>query len=353
MTNIQSITVRRLARTAAAIILLGSQILTVAQASAGPGRVDRYPFHDPAPNPTNPPPGSYSYQVYVPAHHNTASSWPLFVMVHGCGTTADEQMYANGINDIADQESFLVMYPDNGGNCWRAVTQEASSIERGGGGDADLIAEMTQETMANYNIDPERVYIIGMSSGAFQTTANAAAYPDIYAAAGVMAGGGYGMDFVGCMLIPDLAAPLYSMRAINQMGVRARVIPFISLGGTSDPLGETPILGCTRKAFIEAMATNNLLNGNRYTLDPSSSVNGQVPGGYSWSKQVWRDTSGCRIGERWVINGMGHFWSGGSSDPQWAEWTDPKGPNAGRAAWDFFSRYRKSDTGGNCTESSQ
>jgi poly(hydroxyalkanoate) depolymerase family esterase len=323
------------------------------------GRVDRYTLRD-VTYPVIPIiTYEYAYQVFVPSRHNVAKALPLFVMVHGCGTTADEQMYANELNELAQTEGFLVMYPDNGGECWRAVVAQPDSMHRGAGGDADILVEMTQATMQKYNVDPERVYMIGMSAGAFQTTATAAAYPEIYAAVGVMAGGGYGMN-VGCVELPDEAAPAHAPLAIAEMGLGARVIPFIAIGGTLDPLGEggphninqaTPAIGgCSRMAFIEAMTTNNLLGSNRYALDPASTEQGQVPDGYAWTKEVWRDTAGCEIGERWVVHGMSHYWSGGSSDPQWAEWTDPKGPSASRAAWEFFRRYRKSDTGNECAE---
>jgi poly(hydroxyalkanoate) depolymerase family esterase len=332
------------------------------EGSSSLGRVDRYTLEPRTylliPTITY----EYAYQVYVPSSHNAVQSMPLFVMVHGCGTTADEQMYANQLNELAESEGFLVMYPDNGGECWRAVLSLPDSIHRGAGGDTDVIAGMTLETMNTYNIDPERVYMIGMSSGGFQATHTAAAYPEIYAAVGVNAGGGFGMN-LACIELPDAAAPAFALLAIAEMGLRARVIPFISIGGTLDPLGEagfnnltagTPTIGgCSRLAFIEAMATNNIVGGNRFALDPMSTERGEIPDGYLWTKEVWRDTAGCEIGERWIVDGMSHFWSGGSSDAQWAEFTDPKGPSASRAAWEFFRRYRKSETGNECSESSR
>jgi poly(3-hydroxybutyrate) depolymerase len=327
------------------------------------GRVDYYTYA-PAPE------GAYggaplTYQVYVPAQHDKARAWPLFVMVHGCGTTADQQMGANLINDIADAEDFLVMYPDNGGNCWRSVS---GSGTRGNGDDPDYIDGMTAAAMEKYNVDPERVYIIGMSSGAFAATDTVMNYPERFAAAGVMAGGGYGMN-VTCIAMPDLVAPIYALMAVQKMGERARIVPFISIGGTQDQLGEFPIDGCSRKAFFEAMAVNNILSGGlavgntgtggRYAPDPTSRVDGQVPDGHAWTKEVWRDTAGCEIGERWIVHGMGHYWSGGSQDPRYwdtqpngaAGFNDPKGPSASQAAWDFFRRFRKSDTGNECAES--
>ena len=60
------------------------------------------------------------------------------------------------------------------------------------------------------------------------------------------------------------------------------------------------------------------------------------------------DPDGCLIAERWIVHGMGHFWSGGTTDPAYANFTDPKGPSAAEATWAFLSRYRRSDTGMPC-----
>ena len=47
---------------------------------------------------------------------------------------------------------------------------------------------------------------------------------------------------------------------------------------------------------------------------------------------------------------MAHFWSGGTTDPAYAGYTDVKGPSAAKATWAFFQRYRKSKTGMPCAE---
>lgn len=354
--------------------LVITMLLAAVQAHAAPlstvqleaGRVDYYPFSQGLS-------GTNSFQVYVPSSYDGFAAWPLVVVLHGCLTSADQMMHSSQMNEVADKGRFLVAYLDNGSACWRALFSDRASLQRGAGGDADKVAGMTKRAMSLYKVDAERVYLIGMSAGAFQTTATAAAYPDIYAAVGVNAGGPYQGSL--CLALPDLLAPTYALRALDQMGARARIIPFISFGGTSDPVGESVELGgCARSAFYAAMNQNNTVDAlnkgkfwaraalasnpsgqlvtGSYALDPTSTVNGQVPNGYTWTTKVWRDSSRCLIGEEWIVNGMAHYWSGGSTDPQYAgRFNDPKGPNSGQAAWDFFSRYRKSETGKACSES--
>lgn len=290
--------------------------------------------------------GANEYLVYTPRGWNRNERFPLYVMLHGCGTTAEQQMHANLLNPLADQERFVVVYPDNGGQCWRAVSAEAASITRGGGGDADIVAGITRAVTADFHADAERVYVMGMSSGAFQASAAAAAYPDLYAAAGVMAGGGYAMDFT-CMVLPDLAdvvAGLYAPRTVQQMGPRAHVMPFLAIGGTTDPLGETPLIGgCSRQAYREWMIANNLLmpgSSDVFRDDPALTVTGRVPDGHAWTMNVATDRGGCQIAERWIVDGMGHFWSGGSTDLEYAgEFNDPRGPSASEASWNFFKKF--------------
>ena len=67
---------------------------------------------------------------------------------------------------------------------------------------------------------------------------------------------------------------------------------------------------------------------------------------------TYLDSDGCRIGERWLIHGMNHFWSGGSSDPELANFTDPKGPSGAEVTWSFLSRYTKSSTATPCATAS-
>jgi poly(3-hydroxybutyrate) depolymerase len=314
-------------------------------------RIDRFSYSGPPPasGATFPAAKVYEYQVYVPAGHETSKAWPLVVYVHACGTSADLMRLSSAMSPIADSEDFLVMYPDNQSDCWRGLGDEPTRVNRGAGGDADIIAHMTKEAMAKYNVDPQRVYIFGASGGGFMTSATVAAYPDLYAAAGVMAGGGTGMG-AACMTFPDRDDPAFARTMVDRMGANRRVVPFFSYGGTADALGESfPTGGCARRAFLQTMGANNIINpwegGDRYRADLSK-ITGQVPDGHTWTKHVWRDNAGCVIGERWVVDGMGHDVGGGHPDH-----SDTKAPNSSQAAWTFFKRFRKADTGGNCAES--
>src|SRR5947199_4222637 len=52
-----------------------------------------------------------------------------------------------------------------------------------------------------------------------------------------------------------------------------------------------------------------------------------------WRPLLWNDTRGNEVQEYWLVNGMGHGWSGGSSS---GTFTDPQGPGATQAVYNFF-----------------
>ena len=159
---------------------------------------------------------------------------------------------------------------------------------------------------------------------------------------GIIAGGGYGQNVATCAAMPDRMLWVFAQQAIAEMGERARVMPLITIGGVGalDPLGEDPsgtlysdprwtIGGCTGNAFLEGMAINNLLTGGdptgqfltivsdgRFNHDTVSNERGHVPGGFGWTKEIWRDPAGCRVGERWRIEQMGHTYPGGTAEPK-------------------------------------
>ncbi|MEA2166801.1 MAG: hypothetical protein QOF76_101, partial [Solirubrobacteraceae bacterium] len=226
-----------------------------------------------------------------------------------------------------------------------------SSSWHRGSGDPAAIAGMTEAVMAGWNIDAERVYMVGMSAGSFMTSIMAAAYPDLFAAVAINAGGAYADGT--CLVGQPITLPVQTsaQMARDEMGTRARIVPRMVMGGDSDR-GITP--ACADKALEQGLRTNNLVLGDKQDAPISltaASVR-EVPkdGGYSTTVSTYLDPDGCVIGERWLIHGMDHFWPGGSTDPKLAAFTDPKGPNGAEATWQFLSRYTKSTTGLPCAE---
>lgn len=299
---------------------------------------------------------AHPYVVYTPKGWTPRRSMPLLVMLHGCQTTAEQQMAANLYNPLADRRGFVVVYPDTDAienaqpgpltRCWQFFSP---TDWLRGSGDAAAVAAITRQVMAARHVDARRVYVMGMSAGAFLSADVAAEYPDLFAASGENAGGAYADGT--CMLQSLVALPveLSAQLAYLQMGPRARVVPRFVIGGDADA-GIPP--ACADKALQQGLRTDNLVLDQQQSapigLSPTSVRSGQVPGGRSYTVSDYRDRNGCLVGQRYLVHGMGHYWSGGSGDPALASFTDPKGPSAAVASWDFLSRFTLTLTGAVC-----
>ena len=125
------------------------------------------------------------------------------------------------------------------------------------------------------------------------------------------------------------------------------------MGGDQD---EAVSPACAHKALEQGLRTDNLVIGGAQdapiSLTPASIREAPKPGGFESTVSVFLDPNRCEIGERWLIHGMGHFWPGGSTDPDLQNFTDPRGPNGGAVLWQFFSRYTRSSTPMPCAEAS-
>jgi len=299
----------------------------------------------------------YEYLLYTPTSYRPGRAAPLLVVVHGCQTSAEQQMKASLYNPIAEREGFVVLYADVDAvgraqpgpayRCWKFPQSPPSWRDHS---DAGAIADMTRAIMEQRTIDPERVHLIGISAGGLMASILAAAYPDLYAAVGVVASAGYGdwPCFTNGVGIPVATS---AQLAFDQMGPRARVVPRLVIGSDGDQAFPA---ACSDKATEQGLRTNNLvLSGGQegpLALTPAAVREEQVPDGYGYTVSTYRDPDGCLIGERWIIHGMPHAWPGGTSDPDYKNFTDPKGPSGAEGSWAFFRRYAKRETSMPCAE---
>lgn len=93
---------------------------------------------------------------------------------------------------LAQKHKFYVIFPDKGSQAfsWYAFFG-TSGIGRG-----DLeptqIAQMVTDMKGKYAIDTEKVFVNGLSAGAYMSTVMLATYPDVFAAGSMFEGGAYG-----------------------------------------------------------------------------------------------------------------------------------------------------------------
>jgi poly(hydroxyalkanoate) depolymerase family esterase len=291
----------------------------------------------------------YHYAVYVPSSRRPGAATALVVVLHGCNETPEEIAAASGYDAVADRGRFIVLYPDvdasdaGVGGCWKGIWEPAA--EGRGRGDAGAIAAMTEAVAARWHVDRRRLYAIGISAGGFETAILGAVYPDLFAAIGIHSGTAYMGGAQGCLATGELPTGTDSRAraALAAMGARARLMPVIVFHGDAD---STVPYACGRQAASQWLRTDDLVLARTHraplSLAPGGVRHAVVPGGHAYTVTSYSSARGCVVVALWTVHGMGHYWSGGSSDPAWARYSDPRGPSAARASWAFFSGWNRS-----------
>jgi poly(hydroxyalkanoate) depolymerase family esterase len=290
--------------------------------------------------------GDHPYFVYTPTtyHHRTAV--PLLVLLHGCSQTAADFAAGTGMNQLAEQYGFIVLYPQqtrmsNRTLCWNWFKTSHQFRDRGEPANIAHMVQAINESTSQWTIDSSRVYVVGASAGAAMAVILGATYPDIFAAIGVHSGVEYQAvtNIIGGLKVMFGGGPdpvKQGRRAYEAMGSYMRMMPTIVFQGTRDKIVH-PING--DQVVQQWMQTNHLASQGLYVADfhnPTTTTFGQVPEGYAYTVSTWKDHTGKEVQQYWKILGLAHAWSGGNPT---VSYTDPEGPNASEAMYQFFMNH--------------
>lgn len=281
--------------------------------------------------------GTRSYKLYIPSGYR-GQPLPLIVMLHGCTQGPDDFAAGTRMNEFAEKEPCLVLYPAqsvaaNGSKCWNWFKP---SDQRAGQGEPSLIAGMTREVAASYKADRSRIYVAGLSAGGAMATTMAITYPDLFAAAGIHSG----LPHAAAHDLPSALAAMHKGAARTGRQTAhpgtgkppPRPIPIIVFHGDRDTTVH-PRNG--EQVTVQFSPTASHPHGKAETgANPGVKVErGQVPNGRAYTRSTYHHPSGSPHVEQWTIHGAGHAWSGGSTR---GSYTDPQGPDATREMLRFF-----------------
>jgi poly(hydroxyalkanoate) depolymerase family esterase len=296
--------------------------------------------------------GSRNFKLWVPAtlgkneNKNKDRAWPLVMLLHGCTHDAEDMAAISGMNAVADANRFLVVYPEQSRmanllKCWKWFNPKHQMRDAG---EPSILAAVVEQVCSSHNVDRDRVYVAGVSAGGAMASILAATYGDIFAGAAIFAGAEFkaATSFSEALAAMTRGGPdpvrqgqlaFEAMRSGLARKNRRRM-PVIVFHGTADnrvhPINADQAITQWSKTN-ECLAAQHAENGFRLT---ETVIDAKEPDGYPYRKHIYVDSDARVLMEKWLVEGLGHAWSG---SPKPSKYGDPKGPKASAEIWRFFS----------------
>lgn len=266
---------------------------------------------------------TYTYRLYLPPSAD-GRLLPVIVMLHGC--TQDSAGFAAGtaMNELAAQRGCIVIYPEqlaraNTMRCWNWFDP---SHQCRGRGEPAMIAALAMHVVEQYQGDPRRVYVAGLSAGGSMAALVGQLYPDVFAAVGVHSG-------LPAAAATDVQSAHAAMRTAARKttagAASSAAVPTIVFHGASDRIvhpdnGRQVIQDAAARAAAAGLALQR--EEQQVTV-----------AGRAVTRTLYKDARQLPRFEHWEIAAGTHAWSGGSAS---GSYTEPSGPGASAAMIDFF-----------------
>lgn len=246
------------------------------------------------------------YFAYRPPNLGASAQVPLVLALHGYTQPATGLEGTTRFNDLAYAEGFEVVYPQGVQNSWDAGFCCGDAISEKID-DVAFLKALIDKLIVAGGIDSKRVFVAGLSNGAFMSYRLACQLTDRIAGIASIA---------GTMVVPLSGChPATPISVLEMHGDADDIVPYG--GGDAGFGGAFPSV---------ATVIGEWVANDHCTGAASTTTTGAV------KTDVWSSCSGGTSVRLDTIAGAGHTWfgsGGGGSEP-----------NATQVAWDFFSHVR-------------
>lgn len=169
---------------------------------------------------------TYLYQVYIPNAYSKNKSWPIALFLHGSGERGDDGMVQTqvgiGAAIRADRKRFpmIVVMPQARGNTRWIGEMAAQALKA------------LDQSIIEFNGDPKRVYLTGLSMGGQGVWLMASNTPRKFAAIAPICG------FIKIERDDDVIDPVQDLALLTQYPQTLAKDPF---GAIASLIGKTPV----------------------------------------------------------------------------------------------------------------
>lgn len=224
----------------------------------------------------------------------------LVVVLHGCGQTAAGYDLGAGWSTLAKHYGFALLMPEqqgsnNANTCFNWFNPEDTARDSG---EACSIRQMIARMAGDHKIDPDRVFVTGLSAGGAMTSVMLATYPETFAGGAIIAG----LPFGVATNVREALTGMYqsSSRPARELGDLVR--------NASPHKGPWPKLSVWHGSADRTVNPGNANEIVKQWLDlhelPSAPMSEADVDGYP--RQVWWNADGETIVESYTITDMAH-----------------------------------------------
>ncbi|MFA7504113.1 MAG: PHB depolymerase family esterase [Burkholderiaceae bacterium] len=299
-------------------------------ASASGGRLRSWPIVPPR----------RAFELYLPAGATTDSALPLLVWIHGCRQDAAGFAAGTRIRAHADARGIAVLMPDqtrfaNPLRCWNWFDPATAD----GHGEAAIVLAQVERVRGLQAIDPRRVWIAGLSSGAALAAAVAIHAPSRFSAlachSGLAAGSARNVREARMAMAEGTRRDVAAIGAAAHAG--AIHLPVLVVQGLDD----ATVAPANADALVAQAIAANGGSATGVTPPPPDAERQHRFEARTVHEADWFVDS--RLAARRLrIDGLGHAWSGGDASH---DYFDAALPEATALILDFFAEHGLRETG--------
>ena len=257
-----------------------------------------------------------SYKIHLPESYQSSKQYPLFVLLHGKNLSADNMITISGLNDYADQNEFIALYPQGRNKEWNYLASPR------GAKDIVFIKTLIKKISSDYSVDQKRIYLAGFSNGGFMAQRLICDKDAIFAA------------FASVSAPLNRELPAFCPKAQNTSillihGTADHILPFDGVVRNGRTL--LPSVTTSYEYWLLAMScSDDITSTNLESIDEETRV-------------VLFESRGCENNQEVnlyaVVNG-GHNWPGHRGFiPTSIAGKTSRDIDANQVLWEFFKRH--------------